>query len=90
MTEGAPLVDRIRRLVADVQAITTESEARLAYRREHSRELSAGHKEALNSLHAALQGLADRVGALLAPAPDPEALRGEYERLVAKFKAMED
>jgi len=80
------LAARVRLLVADAQATLKETEDRLAYRREARRELSATHKEACRELQGALQALADRLAALLAPPVDVEGLRREYEALRVRLE----
>jgi hypothetical protein len=84
--EPISLVDRVRLLVADVQAAVKETEDRQGYRRENGRELGGPHKEACRELQGALQVLADRLGSLLAPPVDLGALRAEYEALRARLE----
>jgi hypothetical protein len=80
------LADRVRAVAVQAEALTRESEDRLAYRRAHGRELSAAHVEALHRLQGSLQALAERVAALLAPPIDVEALRAQYEGLCGRLE----
>jgi len=84
------LVDRVRQVAADVEKLTAESEDRQAYRRAHGRDLSAAHKAALANLSVKLGDLRDRLVALVAPAPDVEGLRAEFEGLQARLERMEE
>ena len=90
MTEGESLVDRVRGVLVDVEGVVKASEARLAYRREHGRSLSAAHKGQLTALLVALDGLRERLQAVLEPPPpDPAELRGDFERACANLDRLE-
>jgi len=80
---GPALAQRVKALVADVEAVLAESERRLAYRREHGRDLSQAHKEALAELLPVLDALRRSLGALVGP--DIEALRREFEELTQRL-----
>lgn len=77
--DGASLASRVRALVADVEGVVAESEQRLVYRREHGRQLSQPHVDALGQLEAQLVALTARLDQLLGP--DVDALRKEFEEL---------
>jgi hypothetical protein len=83
------LAEEIRAAAATVGALVTASEARIAYRVEHGRSLSAAHKEALGALLVALDGLRGRVVAVLDPPPTGEELRQQFEAACARLEEME-
>jgi len=80
------LVDKVRRLVADIQAAVKASEDRLTYRRECGRQLSKAHEEALTGLRARLGVLTARLDALLGPDVDVAALKAEFAGLKARLE----
>jgi hypothetical protein len=81
--DSGSLAERVRALVADAEAVLAESEARLAYRREHGRDLSKAHSQALADLLPALDGLRERLAAIVGP--DIAALRREFEELTQRL-----
>jgi hypothetical protein len=81
--ETESLAERVRALVADAEAALAESERRVAFRRQHGRDLSKAHSQALADLLPALDGLRGRLAALVGP--DIEALRREFEELTQRL-----
>jgi len=84
---GPALAARVRALVADAEAVLAESERRLAYRREHGRDLSQVHKEALADLLPALDAVRERLAKFLGP--DPADLFKEFTEITERLRALE-
>ena len=77
--ETSTLVDQVRQAVAAVDEAIGASADRLAYRKEHGRQLSKAHSDALAALGERLDLLRERLAALLAP--DIEKLYEEFTEL---------
>jgi hypothetical protein len=86
--ESESLLDQGAAILASLDAYVNRSEDRAAYRQEHGRSLSVGHKGQLAALLAALSSLRSRLTGILTPAPDPEELRQSFERTCARLEEM--
>jgi molecular chaperone GrpE (heat shock protein) len=80
------LADEVARVVAEAEALVQKSEDRAGFRREHGRDLSKAHKEALGELVTALDTLRDRLRAILGP--DPKELKAEFEAAVKRLEEL--
>lgn len=89
MTASEGLLDQGAAVLAAVESYIKRSEDRAAYRREHGRALSAQHKAQLAALVARLDGLRERLTAILEPAPTGEELRRAFEAACARLAGLE-